>query len=283
MTPNELQQLFAIRGIKAKVKGNEVQVHVCTYCGNDRWNLEVNVVLGVVHCWTCSARGRAQTYIEQVLGVSVNIAVVPFDPKKHSVRPNLPTGSPVRPLEHEWATGYLKKRGLDTIDSLVYEIGEGAENDSSWGGRVVFPVRDYWTRELAGYLGRAVVPSVRPKYYAQWQSGHKQITGYTNRSDVHVVVEGIFDGVRVHQAGFNSVVLGGVSEREVESWGARVNPAHAVVVLLDADAQDQAHRLYWRIYPVHQKVYVIDLPEGVDPAVLEPLVIRAAIKEKISK
>lgn len=279
MTSQELQHLFALRGIKTKVRGNEVQVGECLFCLNPKFNLEINPVAGFFHAWCCGAKGRADRFIREHLGKDVTITPPPTrlwtSPK---VLDTAGATEFLQPLVSSWALKYLEKRGLDTIDHLIYEILEG--KGDHWQGRVVFPLREYWGNELVGYIGRAAYPTVVPKYYAHWVT-LKRITGYRSNSKIHVVVEGVFDGLRVHQCGYNAAVLGGVHEREIELFAARVPSEHTVVVLLDADAQEQAQKLRWRIYPIHEKTVVAPLTSGLDPAVLDRSDIHRLISEAV--
>lgn len=268
MTPQELQSIFALKGIRSRVASDEVQVQNCTFCGNDRWNLEVNAVRGFYHCWTCGARGRAEKYVREYLGANVSIPVRTNVDEHWARRPLVPGVSNefVFPPVSLSCVSYLRSRGLDTIDCGVYEIGEGKGKD--WEGRVVFQLRDYWESTPKGFIGRAVSPVIAPKYFAGWLT-KKCVTGYLNpRSDRHILVEGVFDGIQVHKAGYNAAVLGGITDTSIEFWASRVPHSHTVVVMLDADAADKASKLFWRIYPVHPRVTIGALPSGKDPATL---------------
>ena len=275
MTPQELLNLCSLRGLRAKIVRDEVAINVCVFCGNEKWNCEVNAVRGLYHAWCCGASGRTQYFVRDFLGADVNVPVLPFETKRKRTF----TGAPpevYKALESPSVIDYLKNRGLDFVDFNIYEVGEGSGN--TWGGRAVFHLREYWSRESVGYMGRAVHSAIRPKYFAHWNSGQKQISGYLSKSTTHVVVEGIFDGIKVNQAGYNAAVLGGVHEKQVEEWAGRVKESHTIVVMLDGDAQEQARKLYWRIYPIHTNTFVATLLEGMDPAVLERTTIHELIR-----
>lgn len=280
MTREELQYLFAIRGFRARIKSDEVQVEVCTFCGNDRYNLELNPAAGVYHCWTCGARGRLENYLKNQFSLNyaipVNLAAV-----TGAARRAMPEGGVTKDLTDPWARQYLASRGIDSVDCNIYEIYQG--KGDSWDGRVVFTLRDYWNHKVAGFNGRAVLAGLKPKYFAHWMDGTKSITGYRSHSRIHVLVEGIFDCLRVHRSGFNAAMLGGVNETQVESWAARVPEGHTVCVLLDGDAADQGRKLYWRIYPIHPEVVFIPLPPEFDPALIEPAVLHALITERTTR
>lgn len=278
MSPEEITPLFSIRGLRARVKGNEVQVESCVFCGNPKFNLEVNPVSGVYHCWACGARGRADQFIREHLGKDFNISVN-LQAARREIRS--PIGSPsfVGPVKSDSVFNYLAKRGLDGVDLNVYSISEGF-GEEIWEGRVIFPLWEYWSRQVIGYMGRKIAGG-GPKYFSYWVDGHKYITGYQTRSDTHVIVEGAFDGVKVHKAGFNAVVLGGVTGTQVEEFAARVNPEHTLVVLLDGDAEDEANKLFWTLYPIHLKSFRVRLPVGIDPGSLDPETLSLLVRRSV--
>lgn len=279
MTPQDLQSLFALRGIRTRIKGNEVQVGDCIFCGNPKYNLEINPVSGFVHAWCCGARGRADKFIRDHLGREVTIEpqVLLSTRRTPISEMSLDNLECVQPLASERAIRYLRERGIDAVDERIYQILEG--KGPSWEGRVVFPLREYWTSEFQGFIGRAVHPMIKPKYFAHWNS-KKVVTGYRSRSSIHVVVEGVFDGIAVHQAGFNAAVLGGVHESDIAGFAARVPEDAHIVVMLDADAQAQAEKLRWTILPVHSRVVMAPLSAGLDPAVLDRTVIQRLISSR---
>lgn len=275
MSPEELKNRFAIHGIECRVTRDEVLLQTCVFCGNTKWNLEANPVVGVYHCWTCNAGGRVDALLKQVIGITVHIPVQLDERREYRPRAlSLETFTGVPVAEVPFLSDYLKERHLSTVDMAIYQLKEG--RGEKWENRVVFPLLEYWTRRLVGYMGRAVVGS--PKYYSQWLEG-KCIVGYRTRSETHVIVEGVMDGVRVHKAGFNAAVLIGTGavKGAIEEWAARVPAAHNVVVMLDGDATMEAERLYWSIVPIHPKAFVFRLLEGWDPATLSEAAVVQAI------
>jgi hypothetical protein len=280
---DELQQLLAIHGLTSKVKGQEVAIAECLFCGNPKHNLELNASRGVYHAWCCGARGTIRNFLREHLRVDkyvpVNITIAQTRTSGVGVVtvPNF-----IKAIESNWAWDYLFGRGLSIVDVAIYNIGQGfGGNDGEWEGRIVFTLMDYFEHSSVGWVGRAALPGVEPKYYAHWPTGTKRITGYHARSDVHVLCEGVFDGLAAHRAGFNAAVLGGVEERAVEEWAARVPSAHYVAVMLDGDAAAQAERLFWRILPVHEKTFLVRLPVEFDPAQLDPTVVQTLIRRSV--
>ncbi len=280
MTTEELRDLFLVRGYGVRIQNHEVVFQECVFCGNLSWNLEVNPSNGMYHCWACDSGGRTDAFVRQHLGLEVRIDIQSSDAAvARTKRPTLPVEF-LGELAYDVpkARAYLSKRGLYVDDILVYDVRVGG--GGVWGGRVVFPLRDYWSQETVGHIGRTYSPQF-PKYWAEWRT--KCVVGYRSRSPVHVVVEGVFDGIRVHQAGFNGAVLSGVDTPRLDEWCARLDPTHYVVVMLDGEAREQAWKLYWSIFPIHPQVVVVEMAQGLDPAELMPSVVRSLVESVLKE
>lgn len=271
MSPDELKNRFLLHGIRCNTRRDEVVVEVCVFCGNTKWNLEANPVVGLYHCWACNAGGRVDSLVKEVTGVTVHIPVVQDEWKDRRDARSLEhvtedfLGPPVADVPH--LVAYLQGRRLSLVDMAIYQLRAG--KGGLYENRVVAPLLEYWTREVVGYLGRTVL-NERPKYYGTWLAP-KCVVGFRTRSDVHVIVEGVLDGIRVHKAGYNAAVLVGTAgvRGSIEAWSARVPQLHDVVVLLDGDATIEAEKLYWTIRPIHERVSLIKLPPAFDPELLE--------------
>lgn len=280
MTPEDLRNHLILHGIKCLVKRDEVLIQVCVFCGNTRWNLEANPVSGVYHCWTCNAGGRVDVLIKEVTGVAVRIPVTLEQKERHKLANpreafEAMVGTPAADVP--FCVDYCRQRRLNLVDMAVYQLRVGAS--AKYKDRIIFPLLDYWSRYLVGYVGRSATGAY-PKWYGTWLE-KKCVTGYRTRSDVHVVVEGAMDGIRVHKAGYNAAVLIGTANVGIEEWAARVPSAHNVVVLLDGDAQFEAVRLYWTIYAIHQNVKLLSLPEHFDPAAMDESTLDLLIQQSL--
>jgi DNA primase len=135
-------------------------------------------------------------------------------------------------------------------------------------GRVTIPIHDDEGR-LVAYCGRAIDGS-EPRY--RFPAGFQKSRVLFNYhralrtgSDEVVLVEGFFDCMRVHQAGFPCVALMGVQLSEAQKE-LLVRGFRRVVVLLDGDAAGRAAsgRIAPVLAPVTQ-VTQVHLPAGVQP------------------
>ncbi len=162
---------------------------------------------------------------------------------------------------------YLVQRGIDC--ATADEFGVGFFRGSGlMRGRVAIPIHDEGGR-LVAYCGRAVDGS-EPRY--RFPAGFQKSRVLFNYhralgrgSGQAVLVEGFFDCMRVHQAGFACVALMGVqlSDRQKEQL---VRGFHRVVVLMDGDDAGRAanERIARALTPVTQ-VTQVHLDAGVQP------------------
>jgi len=280
MTPADLVHDLTIHGYTARVRGDEVQVHTCLFCDNDRWNLECNVDRGVYHCWACGAGGRLDGFMTKLTGQYYSLPV--RQRAKHKEATVDTTFKSRRASDVQSAAQYLwQVRRMDAMTADSYGLLVCTEPDHLLTARITIPLYDYWTRALVGYIGRSYTGQ-RPKYVSTL--GSKLITGYRMRvpETPCVVVEGAFDGIAVHRAGFNAAVLGGTSDPQLMEFAARIPSDVPVVLLLDGDARDRATYLMWVFREVHpDRVVQVPLPAGTDPANYLPDVLRTLLNQHL--
>jgi DNA primase len=167
---------------------------------------------------------------------------------------------------------YLAKRGISQETAEHFGVGH-FPGKGSMSGRIVFPIHNA-KGELVAYAGRAL-DDAEPRYrlpanFAKTQelfNLHRAIKVSENGGVV--VVEGFFDCLKVHQAGFPSVVaLMGWSLSDAQ-FTLLAEYFDKIIVMLDgndvgqAAARDIASRLASRVL-----VRIVDLPDGKEPDLL---------------
>lgn len=261
----------------AKIQKDEVLIESCVYCGNDRWNLELQVEYGVFHCWACKAAGTLRSFLAEWCNVVTHIPVTYSGSKISYEVPKDHLDIETEPVEGIGsARAYLERRGLTLSEMMAHDIRFCREPE--YANRIMLPAREYYTQRLFGYVGRAYLSGQKPKYMATFRS--PMVAGLRNhQSSVHIVVEGLLDVYAVHRAGYHgAAVLGGaVGDVLLDGWGARIPQDHTIVVLLDGDAQEKAERIKWRLMGVHQRVVIYALPLHMDPAMLLEPAVRALV------
>lgn len=196
--------------------GDEVSI-CCPFCGDrsetedTRFRLGINVAKGLGHCYNCDWKGRGVVYIARQLCKAYGI---PFKVKHRRVKDEIsrPSDKALRlggglPEEYESfgrdeadpigrkVLDYLKARQVSIKQIVDHEVGYAACGDMAW--RAVFPVvgRD---GKVHGCVGRAILPTMRPKYLNT--PGMKMLWNTQLEGRTAVVAEGIFDALRVEQA-----------------------------------------------------------------------------------
>jgi DNA primase len=288
MTPDALADKLLLSGYECRIRGKEVVLHTCTECGNDRWNLELWAEGGLFKCWACGASGRLERFLRTLTGDdSVHIPVTTARrTTRTSLTPTIPNRFFQYPAwEMESARIYLGRRGLREGETVSYGLTVCVEKGHLLDGRIVIPLLDYWSQETIGYAGRSYT-NRRPKYLSTL--ARRQITGWrvVDRHKACVLVEGPFDGITVHRAGFNAAVLGGTHLAIVAEFIARLSPEIPVVIMLDGSAQEEAKRLTAQVQAVRiaqgGDVLIITLPEESDPANYAPEVLHHLLQTKIA-
>lgn len=283
MTKDELRQLFSAAGWSCQTKREEVVLEVCYFCGNQKHNLEASASKGVFHCWACKRGGRLSELIEMLTGQQVYIPVQRGEQQKKINAPATVTDFKSLSIAMvPSAATYLARRGIPPEVAAQYGVVVCVEPGHRLEGRLALQLRDFWTGELAGWVGRSYTGK-QPKYISTLV--RKVITGWRtrDRATTAVVVEGPLDGLSAHRAGFQSAVLSGVGSAGVIDWAARVDPQAQIVIMLDQEAEVQAKQLYWQMLPVvGDRLRMVEYSEaGQDPAQVGPDGVRDLVARSL--
>jgi DNA primase len=172
---------------------------------------------------------------------------------------------------------YLAQRGIDPATAAEFGVGF-YPGPGLMSGRIVIPIHNLYG-QLVAYAGRAL--DDRPPKY-KLPAGFRKARELFNLQRaaatggrVVIVVEGYFDCLRVHQAGFSCVVALMGSSLSAAQESALRRHFEGIVLMLDGDAAGRAAseaiaaRLSgWRL------VQVVRVPEGSQPDQLSPSTIR---------
>ena len=225
--------------------------------GEGRDTFHADLEKNAFHCFSCGAGGNVLDLAAHLEPCSLREAALRLQ------RRHLTTGSAVRPPREQPAGEQLvtKKReanavlsfrlsGLDPVHPYV--SGRGLSRETAvrfgmgyYGGpgvmreRVVMPIHDEQAR-LVAYCGRSVTgQDPRYKFPAAFRKSAALFNYHRAAAlldDGVLVVEGFFDCMRVHQAGFASVValMGAALSGEQENL--LVQRFRRVTLMLDGDA-----------------------------------------------
>jgi len=204
--------------------GDQINYQVCPECMDAKWHFYINTGTGGYKCFKCEAAGYLP--VEGTFNRPKPREAVW---EEISLPPNGPPGA--------WARSYLLQRGIGrtTFEQLGLRewTGQGRiliPYTNSEGAVIYWQARDFTGRQEPRYLG---APDVRrPLFIAP---GDGRI----------VLVEGVFDAVRVNQVGPTAVAMGGktLAEHMVKPLEHVVRAGSQVYVCLDGDALKNALEL----------------------------------------
>jgi DNA primase len=164
---------------------------------------------------------------------------------------------------------YLDQRAVHPSTAAWFGIGYYA-GSGLLRHRVVFPIHDSEGQRVVAYAGRSIDAS-EPRYLFPPGFGKSQLVFNLHRAvreaaGCAIVVEGFFDCLRVHQAGYRNVVaLMGVSLSEVQEQ-LLLERFPQLVLMLDGDeagqraTQQLAARLWGKV-----SLSMVGVPSGRQP------------------
>lgn len=283
MSPEELRDFLMSRGVTCRVQKDEVKVQNCLFCGNPKWNLELNPGKAAYKCWSCSAKGFLGFLLERHFGIRVQFDASRTRVEKVHLVQSEDDLALLPMLNVPSAFAYLKlRRGMDPYRLLPYNLGVCGNPTHPMFGRLIIPVMEFWSQESAGFVARGYMGE-RPPYLADCTD---DIVGYRVREKnaPYVLVEGPFDMLVAHLARCNVGGLLGRSSAadQVEGWVSRVPQDSPVVILMDGDAEEQSLSLWWRAVSIRPDVVRVQLPSDLDPGSLEPEVLGMYVRAHVA-
>jgi DNA primase len=288
-------QRYGIGGLKKH--GVELRGRCPIHQSEGSESFHINTEKNAFHCFSCKAKGNVLDFVAAMEKCTVRdaglklqdwfgLAVAgnghsktpagttaqetlqqPVEKRASSPEgPNKPLGFLLKGIDYSYA--YLASRGISRETAETFDVGFFS-GKGSMSGRVVIPIHNE-SGELVAYAGRAIDDS-EPRY--KLPAGfHKSLELYNLHRALAagqsglIVVEGFFDAMKVHQAGYPFVVaLMGCSMSDEQE---RLLTAHAdmVLVMLDGDEAGR-HGTDELLQRLGRKAWVkaITVPEGKQP------------------
>lgn len=228
----------------------------------------------------CSLREAALLLQDRLLPSSAATA-------RRTLRAGLPKANPVLPFalsNVQFHHRYLSTRGVDARTAAYFGIGYYA-GPGLHSQRIVIPIHDA-AGGLVAYAGRSVGDQAEPKY--KFPAGFRKSVALFNLHRARqegqtalIVVEGFFDCVRVHQAGFRNVVaLMGCSMSHWQTEHVRDICSRAIL-LFDGDPAGSAGAIAaaQRLGKIGLDSIAITIPNGRQPDDLSVRELHALLLE----
>ena len=264
-----------------KVKGDEVFVRICPFCGNDRWNLQININKLVWHCWACD-RGKGESlktllafYGIKFYGRKMKKGLITDNDFVQSEARNLQKDEkfclPVKAVKLEGSDTlaakaikkYLNQRGIYDYSDIYYDTLD-----------VIIPLYDHGV--LVYYVRRRIFG----KLYQNPKLSKTNFLAEMGDSVDAVICEGVFDALSIKQLGYTAIPILGkfMTDRQIRSLQRR--NYRKVIVCLDADAHEAAIDLFARLQYHRVNAYLALLEEG-DPNSVPPEVLKEVLESAI--
>lgn len=268
--------------------------------GEGQSTFHVSLAKNVFNCFSCKARGNVLDFVAAMEKCSVRDAGLKL--KEWFAISDEPTAAPAKtkPADSSGGVGETKAahnkslnfqlKSVDSSHPYLSERGISQETAESFGvgfysgkgsmnGRVVIPIHNK-QGELVAYSGRAIDGS-EPRY--KLPAGfHKSLELFnlhrTTEPEV-ILVEGFFDCMKVHQAGFPTVALMGSSLSEAQE-NLLAAKFERVVVMLDGDeAGRQATAEILARLASRMWVRAVMVPDGKQPDQLTSEELKALLAD----
>jgi DNA primase len=225
-------------------KDSELRGRCPIHQGEGSEAFHVSITKNAFHCFSCKARGNVLDFVAAMEKCSVRDAGLKLQewfavlnseqaPARNGTPAQTESKTPAAVATESRGQGTEKNppltfqlKGVDPSHSYLCDRGIRKQTAESFGlgffsgkgsmsGRVVIPIHNE-TGELVAYAGRAVDGMTAPKYKlpagfhksVELFNLHRVIAAGTHEA---VLVEGFFDCLKLHQAGFPALALMGSS------------------------------------------------------------------------
>ncbi len=298
-----LLEQYQITGLRRS--GKDHWRGVCPLHGGEgRDAFHVNTARQLFHCFSCGAGGTVLDLVAALEHCDLREAARKLAarwnvPETHSPGPAVQRGQAtvtekrevLRPLGFrlrgvDEQHPYLGGRGIVAATAAAFGIGFYA-GPGLLSRRLVIPIHDE-TGQLIAYCGRSL-DGTEPRYKFPPGFAKSQVVFNLHRAAAAgtatgIVVEGFFDTLKVHQAGFRSVVaLMGAALYDRQRW-LLTRQFRRLILMLDGDtAGRRASDTIAAQLARHCSVRVIQLAANIQPDQLSMQAIREILVEEGGK
>jgi len=279
---NELLNACNLLGWDTRVRQEEILIKVCPFCGNPKWNFQLSATKGLYHAWCCNAGGslrglskffplgdivKYKKYVKEVetFGLTEN------DLSSLKIFSEFTELNKLTKKNALIVEDFLRKRGITLPEALEYKIRFGDEKiftdetlKKRYTNRVIVPLFDI-SGNLVFFTGRSVERDTKLKYINCDVRRKRFLPVYLGNKHQNTVllVEGVFDSIAIHQAGYSSIPLLSMDISELQLFALMGVGFKNIVIALDAGEFENSYKLYRRLLKVGLNPYVL-LREGDD-------------------
>ena len=299
---NELLNACNLLGWNTRVRQDEILIEVCPFCGNARWNFQLSTSKLFYHCWACSAGGSLRSLSKFFpLGNTAKLrktsqekpeafGLTESDVNSLKIFTRFTELNKLEKKDKEVVEKFLQKRGLSLYEASVYKIRYAESKifideieKKRYTNRVIVPLFDI-SGNLVFFTGRSV-DNNSLKYLSCDVKRKRFLPVYLGKKfpDTVLLVEGAFDAIAVHQAGFSSIPLLSMDITELQLFALLGIGFEKIVIALDSGEFDNSYKLYQKLAKVGMKPWVLVRDVGGDWDEVDRKDIKLAVDNLTSK
>lgn len=292
-----LETVLGYYQVDLRRRGDQLQGCCPIHQGRRDDSFRAHLTRNVFHCFACQVRGNVLDFVAAMERCSIREAALRLQQRfgvraaeardkrnRELVRKeegkNVPLRFTLRGVEGNHP--YLAERGIDQATAAEFGVGFYS-GPGLMSGRIVIPIHNLHGQVVA-YAGRTL-DGGSPKY--KLPLGFRKSLELFNvqravatGSQAVIVVEGYFDCMRVHHAGFPSVVALMGSSLSAAQVSYLLGHFERILLMMDGDAAGQAaNRAIAARLSGRCSMELVGVPDGSQPDQLSPGAIRQLLAE----
>ena len=237
--------ILNILGITDYREEKDEFVTCCIFCGEKKYNFQINFVKKVYHCWVCNDGGSITWLIRKVTGLLPEEAnrlfrldEIDVEKTLETINDNLKVGKQrygyLTFTDNDDRFGHWGMRGINMETVSLLRLGY-----DKYTRRITIPIFDE-AKVCVGIVRRAVHKDQEPKYlYTSGFERNKVVQDLTRPYTTGVVlVEGHIDAIKLCQLGYNPICIMGTDLSDYAFGYVREN-FERVFLMMDNDYAGQ--------------------------------------------
>jgi len=225
-----------------KIRRGQIILKYCPFCGNNNFNIEFSVTLGVWHCWICHSAGTVNKFL------LLNNLPIDKDRWKftHKHIKTQESGLVLDGFDYINYNDYKKfftSKGIEKEDIERYRFMYS--NIGKYKNKLVVPL--YEGNKLVYFIARDL--TAKGRYYNIERSKIGILPYYLGEKNRYwlYLCEGIFDAISINKLGYSSGILLGTHISKEQILKIKNFGFKKVVINLDGDAKKKAFVLVEKI------------------------------------
>jgi len=274
---SELLNACNLLGWKTRERQDEILIEVCPFCGNSKFNFQISTSKFVYHCWACSVGGSLSNLAKffplgdtakqrKILPKESEIFGLTIDDVNYlKIFAQFLELNKLEKNDKEIVNKFLEKRGIPFEKALEYKIRYSTAKifideklKKRYTNRIIIPLFDI-SGSLVYFVGRAVEEN-NPLKYCNCEIKRKRfLPVYLSKENPNTVilVEGVFDAIAVHRAGFSSIPLLSMNITDMQLFALLGIGFEKIVISLDPEEFTSSYKLFQKLIGVGLKPWVM--------------------------